>query len=184
MLLVVLVPAAAYHPFSTGAPPTIEMLRVACKDEVAACELDCTRDAAKSSGHDERAAIGEPVDPSAGTDQASEERPLTDNELDHLIELNRPAAQVKVALRKVSLTKSQIKQLLALEERTPGVYGNRRVVKNMLNEKTPSDKYQPKQYCCGEMLSAVLNGNRFLGAEYCKALLARSIKEHHMLATT
>ena len=154
LLVMFLLPAGgrAYNPFSTGAPPTLEMVRAACGDEVARCELDCSRDTRPNV---------EP-DPASGGEgqETTEDRPLTDIELNHLIELNRPAATVKVALRKVSLTKSQIQQLIALEERTPGVYGNRRVIKNMLMEKTPSDKYERKQYCCGEMLKAVLNGKR------------------------
>ena len=31
--------------------------------------------------------------------------------------------------------------------------------RDMLRDKTPSDKYRPKRYCCGEMLRAVLNGS-------------------------
>ena len=34
----------------------------------------------------------------------------------------------------------------------------------MLKNKTPSDKYKPKYYCCGEMLRAVLNGTYPLSA--------------------
>ena len=159
---VVLVPANAYNPFGTGAPPTLEMVRAACEGEVDSCELDCNRDVANAeprpeirSGDRDRESAS-----AAEEEQHVEERQLTDLELDHLIKLNRPAAQVKVALRKVSLTKSQIEQLIALEERTPGIYGNRLVVKKMLRGKTPSDKYERKQYCCGEMLRAVLNGNQ------------------------
>jgi hypothetical protein len=145
-----LLPAAAYNPFSAGAPPTLEMVRTACEAEVETCEVDCNNG---------RQAALDAEDAAAAEAEAEAETPLSDNELDHLIELNRPAAQVKAAMRRVSLTKSQIEQLLALEERTPGVYGNRMVVKNMLRDKTPSDKYRPKRYCCGEMLRAVLNSS-------------------------
>ena len=165
LILVDLGPATAYNPFGTGAPPTLEMVRAACEGEVASCELDCSRDVADVEPRLESASVEE---------EQTEERPLTDLELDHLIELNRPAAQVKVALRKVSLTKSQIEQLIALEERTPGVWGNRLVVKKMLRGKTPSDKYERKQYCCGEMLRAVLNGNQ-LSQHASEALEAVSV---------
>lgn len=165
LILVNLGPATAYNPFGTGAPPTLEMVRAACEGEVASCELDCSRDVADVEPSPESASVEE---------EQTEERPLTDLELDHLIELNRPAAQVKVALRKVSLTKSQIEQLIALEERTPGVWGNRLVVKKMLRGKTPSDKYERKQYCCGEMLRAVLNGNQ-LSQHASEAVEAASV---------